>query len=179
MSKERPRRAVEGPAEAAPAISVVGCGNWQVRPDRIGPRVLARLADRAPAGVELADVGTTLLGLLDRLHRQDLLVLVDACIGQAAPGTVEVVDVGDELAIPPRASLHQIGPLETLAIARELYPERCPRRTRFVTIETGNLEPGHEEEVLARALSAIEREIAGVGRRRTDPAGTNPPEPVH
>lgn len=145
--------------EGVPAVSVVGCGNWQVRPDRIGPRVLAALAARAPAGVELADVGTTLLGLLDRLHGQELLVLVDACVGRAAPGTVEVVDPAPGTAIPPRATLHQIGPLETLAIARELYPELCPRRTRLVLIETGGLGPEAEAEVCARALAAIETEI--------------------
>ncbi len=150
------------PADGAaklPAISVVGCGNWQVRPDRLGPRILARLAERAPEDVELTDVGTTLLGLLDRLHRQELLVLVDACRAGAPPGTVAVSDVDDEIRVPPRPSLHQIGPLETLAIARELFPERCPRRIRFVTIETTDLDPEGEEVACRAALAAIEREI--------------------
>ncbi len=179
MVSEPPVQVEESRRDVAPVISVIGCGNWQVRPDRIGPRVLARLADRAPAGVELADVGTTLLGLLDRLHRQDLLVLVDACIGRATPGAVDVVDLGEEIAIPPRATLHQIGPLETLAIARELYPERCPRRTRFVTIETGNLAPESEEEVCVRALAAIEREIEGARSLGRAPAGTTATDPSH
>ena len=160
MDGEALDRAAQSELESGPTISVVGCGNWQVRPDRIGPRVLARLADRAPAGVELADVGTTLLGLLDRLHSQDLLILVDACIGRAAPGTIEVVDAEREIALPPRATLHQIGPLETLAIARELYPDRFPHRIRLVMIETGDLAPEREEEVCAQALAVIEHEIA-------------------
>lgn len=170
-------RAADAERAPAPAISVVGCGNWQVRTDRIGPRVLEGLARRAPAGVELADVGTTLLGLLDRLHGQELLVLVDACLGRAAPGTVEVVDPAPDVAIPPRATLHQIGPLETLAIARELYPELCPRRTRLVLIETGGLAPDSEAETCARALAAIEAEIAAARAAAPVPAraGTNAP----
>lgn len=169
---EPPAQPTDDSVDAAPPILVVGCGNWQVRPDRIGPRVLARLAERGPAGVELGDVGTTLLGLLDRLHGQDLLVLVDACIGRAAPGTVEVVDADREIAVPPRATLHQIGPLETLAIARELYPERCPQRTRLVMIETRDLDPQLEDELCARALAAIESEIASEQARRPPPSSS-------
>lgn len=165
MSLVRTDSWAEEGRDDGPAISVVGCGNWQVRPDRIGPRILERLAERAPEGVELTDVGTTLLGLLDRLHRQELLVLVDACRGVAPPGTVAVSDVDDEIAVPTRASLHQIGPLETLAIARELFPERCPRRTRFVTIETTDLDPEREEAACRAALAAIEREIANARSR--------------
>jgi hydrogenase maturation protease len=143
---------------AAP-VTVAGSGNWLLAQDRVGPQVLARLADRLPEEVELAELGSSSLALLDWLRGQELLVVVDACVGRGAPGEVSVSDTdGGEL---PRGwpSLHQIGPLETLAVARALQPELLPRRVVLVQVETGGLPPEDEEHACAAAVTAVEREL--------------------
>lgn len=144
-------------ADDAP-VSVVGCGNWMIRADRVGPRVLAALGSRPSPEVELCDVGTTVLGLLDRLRGQELLILVDACAGCGEPGEVRVV-VPRLIASSRPPSSHQIGPVDTLVVARELYPERLPRRLVFVQVETSGLAAAEEDAVCARAVAAVEREI--------------------
>lgn len=144
--------------EARP-VTVVGCGNWLIRSDRVGPKVLAALATRRAPDVDLEDVGVSILGLLDRLRGQDLLVLVDACVGMAAPGAILVREPGPEFALLPQSNLHQIGPLEALAVARELYPERLPRRTLLVLIETGGLDMRGEAEACRRAVEVVEQQI--------------------
>ena len=142
-------------------VTVVGCGNWQVRTDRVGPRVLAALAKKGVPDVVTQDVGVSILGLLDLLRGQELLVLVDACVGLAAPGTILVREPDPATPLTTTSSVHQIGPLETLAVARELYPEQLPRRTVLVLIETGGLETQAEAETCRRAVGVVEEQIEG------------------
>lgn len=151
-----------------PKVTVVGCGNWLHPSDRIGSRVLQQLSGRLERWVALEDVGTSLLGLLDHLHGQELLILVDACIGRGAPGTVHVVEPDLDAAPPARPSAHQIGPLETLIIGRELYPERFPRQLLWVLLETGGLEREAEQPACHRVVREIESLINEwrAGRRR-------------
>lgn len=144
---------------SASRVAVVGCGNWLSRDDRIGPRVLRDLAARLDSRIAVEDVGTSVLGLLDHLQGQELLILVDACVGRAAPGTVLVVEPDLDQPPPTRASSHQIGPLETLVVARELYPERYPRRVVLVLIETGDLDAEADRRVRREAVAAVERQI--------------------
>ena len=73
--------------ELAP-VTIAGSGNWLLGHDRIGPRVLERVAGRWGDEVELVDIGTTSLALLDHLRGQELLLVVDACAGMASPGEV-------------------------------------------------------------------------------------------
>jgi hydrogenase maturation protease len=146
---------------STPPVTVVGCGNWQVRTDRVGPRVLAALASKGAPDVITQDVGVSILGLLDLLRGQELLVLADACVGLATPGTILVREPDPEAPLTATSSVHQIGPLETLAVARELYPERLPLRTVLVLIETGGLEAEAEAETCRRAVEVIEEQIEG------------------
>ena len=77
-----------------PAVIVAGSGNWLLGHDRVGPRVLAMIEGRYSQQVEICDLGTSALALLDHLHGQDLLVIVDACIGYGAAGEVMVKLIG-------------------------------------------------------------------------------------
>ena len=146
---------------AAGRALVVGCGNWASRDDRVGPRVVSALKGRLGRGVTVRDVGTTTLGLLDLLDGQELLVLVDACAGRGRPGEVLVVEPDLHALVPERVGTHQIGPVETLVVARELYPERLPRRTVLVLVETGGLAAGAEADARRRASEAFIRTIRG------------------
>ncbi len=144
-------------------MAVAGAGNWLLGADRIGPLVLERGAARWGGAVELIDIGSTALALLDRLHGQELLIVVDACLGGGPPGEVRVVEPDLAGLEGPSTSVHQIGPLESLAVARELWPERMPRRTVLVTVETEGLDDVLEEGAVQRVLRLLDREIAAVG----------------
>jgi hydrogenase maturation protease len=145
---------------------VAGAGNWLLASDRIGPRVLAMAAERYPVGVELCDIGSTALSLLDSLRGQDLLIVIDACVGRGTPGEIFVIEP-DLSAIPGRGtSTHQIGPVETLNIAQHLEPASMPRQTLLILVETGEFGAGDEEDACRRVIEVLDREI-GLQRRQS------------
>jgi hydrogenase maturation protease len=149
---------------------VVGAGNWLLACDLIGPQVLERIKDRYDPRVELCDVGTTGLGLLDHLHAQQLLLVVDACaLDQGPPGKVHVVEPDLDQADSRSSSVHQIGPLETLTVAKLLYPEQLPRRIRLILVETTD-DIGEEvlEQACQQVVAILDREISGALEQTMD-----------
>lgn len=150
------------------AVTVAGAGNWLLGHDRIGPRVLEKIRGRWGDEVELAEIGTDPLALLDHLHRQRLLVVVDACVGLGAPGEIQVVEVPFDSPLGRETSVHQIGPVETLVVARHLWPERLPERTLLVMVETGEFDDDDtEEELFTRIVATLDRLLDGVEIHRS------------
>ena len=146
------------PARVAP-VTVAGSGNWLLGQDRIGPRVLERIAGRWGDGAELVDIGTTSLALLDCLRGQELLLVVDAYLGPEPPGEVLVREPDLSAACPPSTSIHQIGPLEALAVGRELEPENMPRRVVLVLVQTRDLDPEAEARACDAVIDVLDREV--------------------
>jgi len=159
-------------ADRFPA-AVAGVGNWLIGADRVGPAVMTALQGRVDADVELCDIGSAGLGLLDHLHGQELLVVVDACIDGERPGQVRVSDLTAERLPSGGCSVHQVGPVESLAVMQLLHPDRVPRRCRLVTVETGGLDPAREEDACREAVAAVMREIA-TWRRNRDGRASGP-----
>jgi hydrogenase maturation protease len=166
------------PAAAAPPVTIAGIGNWLVAADRIGPRVLETIGERYGAAVELADIGSGGLALLDVLRGQKLLIVVDACAGLARSGDVIVVEGQPAEAATRGVSAHQIGPAEALAIARHLDPPNLPQRTVMVLAETADLDDGELERVRARVVTTVDSLVrdalsptgsSAIGRRPTCP----------
>jgi Ni,Fe-hydrogenase maturation factor len=195
----------ENPEVARAPISVAGAGNWLVPWDRIGPRVLELLEGRFPGSdVELVDLGSTGLALLDSLRAQELLILVDASSLGGAPGLIR--ELSPDLAgtsridrpeaapraVPwcggtsridrpeaaPRAvpwcggtsqgvlSAHQIGLLETLALAKLLFPETLPREAIAFFVETNGLEEARQEEVCREVAARVCERVERFARRQ-------------
>ncbi len=144
-------------------VTIAGAGNPLLSCDRIGSRVLSLITNRYGKDVELWDAGTNGLSLLDILHRQDLLIVVDACFGEGPPGRVAVVDPATKETVSRGASIHQIGPVEALLVGRYLYPERMPQRLLLITVDTNGLTDGEEEAACQRAIQSLDFEI-GVWR---------------
>jgi hydrogenase maturation protease len=141
------------------SILIAGAGNWLIVGDRVGPRVLELAAERYGPEVELVDIGSTALALFDVLDGQDLLLVVDACVGHGVPGEVKIVEP-DLSASPDRGtSTHQIGPVESLLIARYLNPESLPRRVLMVLVETGSLTGPEENATCAEVIRILDHEI--------------------
>jgi hydrogenase maturation protease len=148
------------PAPDRPRILVAGAGNWLLGEDRIGPRMLEAVSLRYGGDVELVDIGTTALALLDRLDAQDLVIVVDACVGIGRPGSILVTEPDPLLTGGPSTSIHQIGPLEALAVARELDRGRMPERVVLILVETAGLDALRETEVVARVTEVLDGIIA-------------------
>ena len=157
---------VNGDRGRAAPVAVVGAGNWLVASDRAGPRVLESIRGRYGPDVAVRDMGSAGLALLDHLHGQELMCLVDACILGGPPGRVHVSEPSFEGTLTPVGSLHQIGPLETLTIAARLYPEQMPKRVVLIGVETEGIDDRTEELACEEAVAILDREIEGWRRAR-------------
>jgi hydrogenase maturation protease len=109
-------------------LLVLGIGNILLRDEGVGVHVIETIeADvaagklRLPDDVELYDGGTFGIDLIDVISGRRKVVCIDAVCVDAPPGTILKFS-GDDLARKevPDLSLHQVGLLETLAMARQL-----------------------------------------------------------
>jgi len=101
---------------------VLGVGNILLRDEGIGVRVVEAMArEGAPDGVELFDGATAGLDLLDALAGRRKVIVIDALDADCEPGTVLRLEP-EELAPHPAqsVSVHDIGLMETLVVARQL-----------------------------------------------------------
>ena len=158
--------AIKVPIQTKAPVAVVGVGNWLVSYDRIGPLVLNLCEGRYGPDVELFDAGSAGLALLDCIDAQDLMLVVDACRSNGTPGKVRVAEMDVEAHMTSVPGLHQIGPLETLVVARHLFPEKLPRRLLFLLVETDGLSDDDLEQTGQRVVALIDEEIARYRNRR-------------
>ena len=149
-------------------MRIIGCGNTDRGDDSAGILVARRLRELGLDAVEHCGDG---FALLELWHGSDDVVLVDAMVSGAAPGTVSVWDAASQ---PPQAqdglcSTHGFGPAEAFAIGRALG--RLPRRVRIFGIEAIQFEPGSNAS--PEVLAAIDRVVgellqaAQAGRKPT------------
>jgi hydrogenase maturation protease len=97
-------------------VLVAGIGNLFLGDDGFGPEVVRRLAaGPARPGVRVVDYGIRGMHLAyDLLAGYELLVLVDALPGAAAPGEVAVLEVGPDDLAPAEFDAHGMNPVAVL-----------------------------------------------------------------
>jgi hydrogenase maturation protease len=106
-------------------ILIAGVGHALMGDDGLGPAVIKRLEeDGLPARVRLLDAGPAPQEILTELSGIKRLIVIDALTG-VAPGTVVVKRFPVRCALPggDGAVSHGLGLVQTLCIARDLFPE--------------------------------------------------------
>ena len=137
---------------------VVGVGNEDRGDDGAGPYA-ARLLRAAwsggmPAGVEVLVWSGDPLGLLDRLTGVDRLLLVDAVVTGAPPGTIHRLLPDAPFATAPAASSHGLGLAEALALGRALG--RLPPHVEVWGVEGAAFDLGTGlHEVVRRGVERV------------------------
>jgi hydrogenase maturation protease len=100
----------------------LGVGNILLQDEGVGVRTVEAMGSLPlPSNVELFDGATAGLDLLDVLADRKKVIIIDAIKGPYEPGTV--LRLGPEDLVPEEAenvSLHDIGLLETLTVAKQL-----------------------------------------------------------
>ena len=158
----------------ATATRVVCIGNPIAADDGVGIRIGEHLAAMAlPDWITVESRPLVGIDLLDVLHAEEDLVLVDACHTGAAPGTVRVLDLSDLTAMSSdQACLHSVGICDVLAIAKRASPETLPRSVHVVAVEGRVfhwLAPGLSPEVEGAMAEAIDTLLALLGLPRPLP----------
>jgi hydrogenase maturation protease len=108
---------------ALPRLLVVGCGNHFAGDDSVGLELLRRLESHGGYGCEFRELPEGPLGLLELFDRADIILLVDAVLSGAPPGTLHLVPMPSRDAAPrPLAAVsdHGWGLAEALRLALAL-----------------------------------------------------------
>jgi hydrogenase maturation protease len=147
-------------------ILIVGVGNLILRDEGVGVHAVRELEKRdLPPHVEVIDGGTYLMDLLNVIQEAERIIVIDALQGGGAPGTVYRVTPDDLMAETERTlSLHQVGLLEILGIARQLGGDP---QVVIIGVEPKEISWGMEltsevEAKLPRVIDAVFEELKGL-----------------
>jgi hydrogenase maturation protease len=100
---------------------IVGMGNLICRDEGIGVHVIQKMKEmELPGHVDLLDIGTSTMDLISYLEGVKKLIVIDAMRAGGNPGTIYRCKPEDLLPTGEGPiSLHEIGLLETLDMARK------------------------------------------------------------
>lgn len=135
-----------------PAALVVGIGNRSRGDDAAGLVVLDLLARGAPTGAQLVECRGDVTSVLDKWRGVDRVILVDAVVSGAEPGTVHRFDGGAALPASWRSlSSHLVGLGEALELGRTL--QMMPECLAVYGIEVAGTSTGAEPSAAVRAAA--------------------------
>jgi len=131
---------------------IIGCGNLDRADDAAGLRVAAKLREM---GVNARQQCGDMLALIDEWSDAEEVILIDAAITGAAPGTITTWDAR-HTPLPQDCfpcSTHALGVAEVVELARAL--NGLPSKLTIYGIEAGNFEPG--DSLSPEVAVAVER----------------------
>jgi hydrogenase maturation protease len=104
---------------------VVGIGNLIYKDEGIGVHVIEEMKKmELPSHIELLDIGTSTMDLISYLEGVKKLIIIDAMKAEGKPGTIYKCKPDDLLPKGEASvSLHDIGVIETLTMARKMGME--------------------------------------------------------
>jgi hydrogenase maturation protease len=138
-------------------ILIVGIGNLLCRDEGIGVHVIQEMKKmELPGHIELLDIGTSTMDLIAYLDGVKKLIVIDAMKAGGTPGTIYKCNPDDLLPEEEGPiSLHEIGLLETLNMAKKMCMEI---NTVVIGVEPKVFDWGMElsEEVKSKIPTIIE-----------------------
>jgi hydrogenase maturation protease len=145
---------------------VVGIGNPDRGDDGIGPLIVRRLLGLVSPDVAIIERTGDALALIDDWAGRDAVILVDAAVSGATPGSVHRIDLLRD-ALPPELSLsstHAFGVAQSVGLAGALG--LLPAHVIAFAIEGANFDPGApiSPGVAAAADEAVTRIAAELQR---------------
>jgi hydrogenase maturation protease len=158
-------------------VLIGGIGNVLLGDDGVGPYVVRLLAAHYEfeEGVEIADLGTPALDLIDQLTANDAVILVDSVDMNADPGTVTLYSKADIMRLQPAVRMDPHSPaLVDAMLSAEMFGV-APQDLLLVGIKGESLEPGCTlsgpvkeslDQVVAEVLSELDRLGVGYQRRK-------------
>lgn len=154
------------------SVLIGGIGSVLLGDDGVGPYVARLLAARYEfeAGVEVLDLGTPALELIDQIEGRDAVILIDAVKVDGAPGSLRFYRKADVLQQAPSRRMDPHSPALVDALhAAELFGTG-PREVLLVGVVGGSFEPGCElstpvQSAVSPILSEIVRECGRLGIR--------------
>jgi hydrogenase maturation protease len=141
-------------------LVVIGCGNLLRGDDGVGPIAIRRLWARGvPDEVRLVDGGTAGLDVAFQMRGARRVIVIDAAITGAAPGTLFRVpgeQLEQDLMMPNTVHPHSVRWDHALALGRWLLGPGFPADVEVLLVEACSLEPGAElSDPVASAMEQV------------------------
>jgi len=161
-------------------VLIGGIGNVLLGDDGVGPYVARLLAAsyEFDDGVEVADLGTPALDLIDQITERDAVILIDSIDTEADPGAVVLYRKTDIMRQRPAVRMDPHSPaLVDALLSAELFGV-APADVLLVGIKAESFEPGCSlslpvkaslDRVIAEVFCELER-LGVEHRRREHPA---------
>ena len=147
-------------------VIIIGIGNLILQDEGVGVHAVRALEEMdLPSGVEVIDGGTATMELLPVFQEAERIIVIDALRGGAQPGTIYRLCPDDLMGETERPlSLHQVGLLEVLGMARQLGGEP---EVVIIGVEPKEISWGMEltpevEARLPRVIDAVFEELGGL-----------------
>lgn len=144
----------------ARTILVAGVGNLLMSDDGLGCHLAAALKACVPAGVNVVDIGTSVIHLVDEIEKADAVLFLDAFFGGGVPGSMYLMDARELLVPRTHASLHDVGIASAL---RELKPSYAQKPLLLFGVEPEHVDYGMElSPTLHRGFPVILETVQGI-----------------
>jgi len=147
-------------------VVIIGIGNLILRDEGVGVHAVRALEEQSlPPGVEVIDGGTATMELLPVIQEAERIIVIDALKGGEQPGTIYRVCPDDLMGETERLlSLHQVGLLEVLGMARQLGGDP---EVVIIGVEPKEISWGMEltpevEAKLPKVIEAVLAELQGL-----------------
>lgn len=118
-------------------VVIIGMGNIMMGDDGIGIRTVEKLREmELPTGVEVFDAGTDTFYALETMDGRDKVIILDACQGNNAPGTLyrfTCHPLQKEREQAFRLSTHGLNLIDIMMGAKEVY--RLPHDIVLMGVE--------------------------------------------
>ena len=149
-------------------VLIGGIGNVLLGDDGVGPYVARLLAAHYEfeEGVDVADLGTPALDLIDQVSGKDAVILIDAINTDADPGAIELYTKADIMRQCPAVRMDPHSPaLVDALLSAELFAV-APSDVLLVGIQIGVCDAGcglskpvqaSLEEAIAEVLNELDR----------------------
>jgi hydrogenase maturation protease len=142
---------------------VIGIGNPLQGDDGVGAYAAQLLAkEDLPAGVQIEELGTPGLGLVNFIQGWQRVILIDAVYMGEEPGTWRRLE-NDEIQLITSTkvqSLHEPGLAESLSLARTL--ELLPDEIVLYGVEPARIQPGSKlSPAVGQAITPLIKHILG------------------
>jgi hydrogenase maturation protease len=144
---------------------VLGLGNPMAGDDGIGGHIVRRLRDHPglPPDTDVLEGGTDLLRMAHELDDRPWVILVDALLDPAEPGTLARFD-GALAELDDRGGgVHHLSPIQALRLLRCLYPPLRSVPVTFLAVTIADVGISHElSPALAERLDDLVEHVLAV-----------------
>ncbi|MDH7508090.1 MAG: hydrogenase maturation protease [Methanomassiliicoccales archaeon] len=157
-------------SERKKPILVLGIGSPIVSDDSVGLRVAEQIESFQFDDVEVKEVSTSGLDLIEMMLDHEVVVIIDGIVtNMKPPGSIFILSEENFVSTIHGTNPHDVNIATAIELGRMLEPLRMPKRISFVAIEVIDTRTISEEispEVERAIPEAIEVVLRLVGKRR-------------